>query len=296
MKRTMIALLAVFLLAGCSRETQVWLPEEEVVELQGKDVVRIPMDTETEPSAEPQPQPAEKQEPAPTQQPETEKVSITKKPTTTPKKNTSNKTTTSKDTISGTGTGKPVATEPTVTKPAATEPTATKPVATEPVATEPVTTEPPVTEPIPTEPPVTEPPVTEPPLYDISDYQLGNLEYELLDRVNEYREEAELEPLWLDTWLCAIASCRSFEASQIWSHTRPDGRHFATVLDDYGYAAGSVQELMVYDTGSGDGTAIADRWMESKTHRELLLSGYTTAGIGVYDLDGITYVTCLLVQ
>ena len=143
---------------------------------------------------------------------------------------------------------------------------------------------------------MTEPPATEPPLYDISDYRMGDLEYGMLDRINEHRMDAELEPLWVDTWLSAIASCRSYEASQVWSHTRPDGRHFATVLDDYGYSAGAVQELMVYDTGSGDAIAMADRWMESKTQKELLLSDYTTAGIGVYRVDGITYVTCLLAK
>ena len=254
MKRTIIVLLAALLLAGCSRETQVWLPKEEVVELQGKDVVRIPMGAETEPSpTESAPESTEATEPAPTQPVETEKASITKKPT-TPKKNTSASTTTKKDTI--TATGKPISTEP----------------------------------------PATEPPATEPPSYDISDYRVGNLEYELLDRINEYRAAEELEPLRIDEWLCAIASYRSFEASQVWSHTRPDGRHFATVLDDYGYAAGDVQELMVYDTGSIDAAAVADRWMESGTQRKLLLSDYTTAGIGVYRMDGLTYVTCLLIQ
>ena len=255
MRRTIVVLLAALLLAGCSRETQVWLPEEEVVELQGKDVVRIPMGAETEPApTEPVPEPVEATEPEPTQPIETEKASITKKPTTTPKKNTSASTTTKKETVTATGA------------------------------------------PISTEPPAIEPPLTEPPSYDISDYRVGNLEYELLDRINEYRTDEELEPLWIDEWLCAIASYRSFEASQVWSHTRPDGRYFATVLDDYGYAAWGVQELMVYDSGSGDGTAMVDRWMESKAQRELILGDYTTAGVGVYRADGLTYVTCLLTQ
>ena len=270
MRRTIVVLLAALLLAGCSRETQVWLPEEEVVELQGKDVIRIPVGAETEPAeTEQTPEFTEAPESTPTQPVMSEKATITKKPTTTPKKNTSAGTATNKETISATG----------------------KPVATEPPETESVTTEPPETEPS-----MTEPPVTEPPLYDISDYRMGDLEYSMLDRINEHRMEAELESLWVDTWLSAIASCRSYEASQVWSHTRPDGRHFATVLDDYGYSAGAVQELMIYDTGTGDAIAMADRWMESKTQKELLLSDYTTAGIGVYRVDGITYVTCLLAK
>ena len=125
---------------------------------------------------------------------------------------------------------------------------------------------------------------------------MGDLEYEMLDRINEHRTEAELEAFWLDTRLSAIASCRSYEASAVWSHTRPDGRHFSTVLGDYDYSAGAMEELLVYDSGSGDATAIVDRWMESKQHRQLLLSDYTTAGIGVYRVDGLIYVTCLLVR
>lgn len=270
MKRTIIILLLVLLLSGCSRETQVWLPKEEVVELQGRDVVRIPMGAETEPArTEPATESEEEPEPASTQPVIVGKATIAKKPTTTAKINTTTGSTTKKDTITATG----------------------KPVSTEPPATEAPATEPPETQ-----PPITEPPVTEPPTYDINDYRVGNLEYEMLDRINEHRAEAELELFWMDEWLCAIASCRSFEASQVWSHTRPDGRQFATVLDDYGYAASAVQELLVYDTGSGDPIAMADRWMESKTHRALLLGDYTTAGIGAYRVNGIIYVTCLLTK
>ena len=53
---------------------------------------------------------------------------------------------------------------------------------------------------------------------------------------------------------------------------------------------------ILFDTGFGDGDAVVDRWMESKAQRELLLGDYTTAGAGVYRVDGITYVTCLLAK
>jgi len=254
MKRAIIVLLAALLLTGCSRQTQVWLPEEEAVELQGREVVRIPMDSETEPeTTQMETEPAKETAPAETQPVIAGKTTISKKPTATPKKSSSTSTT-KKETI--TATGKPVDTEP----------------------------------------PATEPPVTEPPVYDIDGYRMGALEYEIFDRINEHRAEADLEALWVDEWLSAIASCRSFEISRVWSHTRPDGRHFATVLDDYGYGAGAVEELLIYDTGSGDGIAMADRWMESGSQRQLLLGDFTTAGIGVYRADGVTYVTCLLAK
>ena len=188
------------------------------------------------------------------------------------------------------------ATQPSTTEPAATEAPETEPPETEPVVTEPPATQPPATEPPATEPPVTEPPETEPPLYDISGYTVGNLEYEILDRINEYRAQAELEEMELDEWLCAIGSCRGYESSLVWSHTRPDGRSYATALPDYGYSAASVKELLVYVYGAGDGAGMVDKWMSSDSHRELLLGDYTTLGVGVYKTNGFTYVACLVIR
>jgi len=135
--------------------------------------------------------------------------------------------------------------------------------------------------------------MTEPPMYDISGYVVGNLEYEILDRINEYRAEEGLEELYLDSYLCAIASCRGYEASLVWSHTRPDGRSYVTVLDDYGYGTGTAQELLAYATG--DAGAMVDKWMSSESHRSILMSGCTTLGVGVYRANGFTFVACLLI-
>lgn len=191
---------------------------------------------------------------------------------------------------------RPLETGPAQTEPAATRPPETEPPETEAAATEPENTEPAVTEPEPTEAPSTQPPETEPeePLYDISGYTVGSLEYGIRDEINGAREEGALS---LDSRLCAIASCRANEISRVWSHTRPDGRHYSTVLSDYGYGAGSVTELLVYVTGQGDAASIVAKWLESDSHRSSLLSGsYRTVGIGVYRSGGYTYVCCLLVS
>ena len=135
--------------------------------------------------------------------------------------------------------------------------------------------------------------MTEPPLYDISDYAVSDLEYAMLDRINEYRLESDLEELWLDEYLCAIASCRSYESSLVWSHTRPDGRGYWTVLEDYGYGGGIAGELLGYSTG--DGAAVVDKWMSSESHRNLLLGSSSTVGIGIYYAGGVIYVACLLI-
>lgn len=303
MKREIILIAALCLcLMGCGKDTQVYIPEEEAAEIRDGTVVYIPVDPDGPTEAGTQPTEAETQ-PGETEPEQKNSATISKNTSTSSNKGSSgNKNnSTNKGTITGSS-QKPTATEPPATEPPATQsqttvtiPMATEPPATEPPGTEPAETEPVVTEPAVTEPPETQPPETQPPLYDISGYTVGILEYAMLEQINAHRAEAGLSPLVLDEQLSAIASCRSYEISLVWSHTRPDGRGYATVLDDYGYGAGGVEELLIYTSGVADGTAMADRWMASDTHREILLGGWGVAGIGVYDANGFTYVTCLLI-
>ena len=265
MRKIWITLLLAVLLAGCS-DTTVFIPEDDRLTDAGT-VLYIPMNPESETEEETVPETTAPTEPTETEPEEKNTATVSKKTTGSSNKGTSTSSkneTTNKETVTG-------SVEPTV--------------ATEPI---PELTEPPVTE-----PPVTEPPATEPPLYDISDYAVGDLEYAILDRINECRMEAGLEELWMDEYLCAIASCRAYEAGIVWSHTRPDGRGYGTVLADYGYGGGAAGELLGYSTG--DGAAVADKWMASEPHRALLMGDSSAVGIGIYCAGGVTYVACLLI-
>lgn len=296
MKREiLLALLIMLSLTGCSKnedpyrvDTVVYIPAD-------------PTDAPTE-AAIPQETPATEQtEPAPTEQEaptetEPEATEAVKETTSTKKSSGSKKTTTTskKTNTSGKTETATKATEPPATKPAETQPPATEPPATKPAPTEPPATEPPETEPPATEPPATEPEPTDPPLYDISGYSVGSLETSMKDAINAYRTEAGLGEMSMSSRLCAIASCRGYEISQVWSHTRPDGRSYKTVLSDYGYG-GSARELLVHVSGSGDGQTIVDQWMCVDSYKELLLGSYSTVGIGIYRANGNTYIACLLV-
>lgn len=266
-RKILLLMLSVLCLLGCSRtDTMVYVPEEEVVDVRGGTVVYIPVNPTEETESHPTEAPTEIQ-PRETEYPKENTATLGKKTgSTSSKGSSSNKgSTTGKTTITGSTGQKPPASQPASTEPAVTEA------------------------------PETQPPETQPPVYDISGYSVGSLEYAMLDQINAHRLDAGLSELSLDVWLCAIASYRSYEASLLWSHTRPDGRGYATVLDDYGYSAGAVQELLVYVSGAGDGAAIADRWMSDDSYRETLLGSFHTAGIGVYRANGFTYVTCLLI-
>lgn len=154
-----------------------------------------------------------------------------------------------------------------------------------------------------TEPPQTLPVIQEAPAlpqptqYSIAGYLPGVQEYEILDTINRVRTEQGLTQLELDTELCGIVSQRSYELSQYWSHTRPDGRDYATVLEDFGFPGEALGELSVYVSGGFDGASVAQKWLGSETHRQMLLmTDISRMGIGIFQTNGYTYICLILVK
>lgn len=132
--------------------------------------------------------------------------------------------------------------------------------------------------------------------YNPSTYTVGELEHELLLELNRYRLDAQLGELTINERLSGIAYLRAQEASVLWSHTRPDGRGYTSALTDYGFENDTTAELMLRGFPDCDAAYYAAKWMGYKTsHKDISGADYTTAGIGVYSQDGITYVVCLLI-
>ena len=143
--------------------------------------------------------------------------------------------------------------------------------------------------------PPTDPAETEYQIYDISDYLVGYLESSMMDQVNSHRRDAGLTELQKSDRLSAIASVRAYECCLSWSHTRPDGSDYTTVLQDYGFSAGIAGENLLYTSGNEDGATLVSKWMNAETNRDnLLYDGFTTMGIGVYEANGYVYIACLL--
>ena len=281
MKREIILFIMVVLcLTGCGREENPYRVDT---------VIQIPVDpTEapTEPEAtkiETEPETAPEETGAPTEKPSSPQKSSGG----SSKKNSgtssgSNKAGTEKSNKKNTSTDTATTTKPVEEVSVQTEPKETAPAATQPPQTEP-----------PTEPPTIPP--TEPP-YDPSGYRVGSLEYAVLDQINGYREEAGLPPLSMDEGLCAVASVRAYEISVVWSHTRPDGRSYASVLSDYSYNSSGAAENMIYTSGNGDAAKMVAKWMSADKNCSTLMSGeFTTAGIGIYRSGGVTYLANLLI-
>lgn len=271
----MVLFLAGLLLAGCgSKGYENPYRVDTVIQIPA-DPTQVPTETpeemvySTEAATEPE-------KTAETQAFSEKSTSSSSKTTTGSKKATTSKSSTS----SGTKT-----TAATESKAAETQPT------------EPETT-PPETEVPETEVPETEAPTEAPtePACDPAGYTVGSLEYAVLEQINIYRAEAGVPELAMDEGLCAVASVRAFEISALWSHTRPDGRDYKTVLTDYGYGYGAAAENLVYVTGGADAAAIVAKWMSADSNRSSLLSeSFTVAGVGIYSSSGVTYLANLLI-
>lgn len=104
---------------------------------------------------------------------------------------------------------------------------------------------------------------------------------EVIDIVNDEREDRGLNELESDPTLNEIAAMRAKEIAEKFSHTRPNGTSCFTALDEYGvtnvYAAENIA------MGSKTPEGVMDQWMGSKGHKANILgSDYTRIGVGLY--------------
>ena len=186
---------------------------------------------------------------------------------------------------SGTKATKPAstkATRPASTK--ATKPTGTK--ATKPASTK--TTSAPTETTQPTQPTNTEPAPVAPEL----------TEGDLLAAINACRQSAGLMPLVEDGGLASAAAARAAECSRYWSHTRPDGRSFETILEDFGLTGyGNPAENLLQADSTLTADVVAAFWMAAPNDRaNLCAEAATRVGIGIYRGDGLLYVAAIFAE
>lgn len=115
---------------------------------------------------------------------------------------------------------------------------------------------------------------------NIPDNQLNDMAIEMAFLINEYRLENGLHPVYVIPYLNDVARVRSRECIESFSHTRPDGTSFATIIDAnlVPYAAASENIAAGFPTPD-----IAMRELKaSERHNATLLNpDLTHMGIGV---------------
>lgn len=111
---------------------------------------------------------------------------------------------------------------------------------------------------------------------------------EVLRLVNIERNKAGLSNLTTTSSLTAAANKRAQETKTSFSHTRPNGTKFSTVLQEYGVSYRTAGENIAY--GQRSPQEVVTGWMNSPGHRANILNGsFKKIGIGVYQSGGVIY-------
>lgn len=142
------------------------------------------------------------------------------------------------------------------------------------------------TPPTETVPPQETPPAQEEPDEDAPEESGGVQEAAeaVASLVNAARRDAGLSELELDADLCAAAQARAQEIAQSFSHTRPDGSSYFTILEEFGISYRAAGENIAM--GQRTPEEVMDGWMNSSGHRANILNGtFTSIGVGYY-VDG----------
>jgi len=116
---------------------------------------------------------------------------------------------------------------------------------------------------------------------------------QVVNLVNVERAKEGLAPLSIDTKVQAAAMVRARECEVSFSHTRPDGRNFATALKEQNVSYRSSGENIAY--GQQTPEAVMNAWMNSSGHRANIMNpNFTTIGVGYYENAGGTDYWCQL--
>lgn len=127
----------------------------------------------------------------------------------------------------------------------------------------------------------TENPTTNVPETTTSSSEKLTFAEQVVELVNEERRKAGLNELTLDKNIENAALIRAKEIETNFSHTRPDGSGFSTVLMEQGISFRGAGENIAW--GQNSPKAVMNAWMNSSGHRANILNAkYTKIGVGYY--------------
>lgn len=112
---------------------------------------------------------------------------------------------------------------------------------------------------------------------------------QVLQLVNQERAKEGLKALSMTTPLNNAANKRAQETVQSFSHTRPNGTSFSTVLKEFNITYRTAGENLAY--GQKTPQEVVTGWMNSPGHRANIMNGnYGKIGIGVVkSSNGVIY-------
>ena len=119
----------------------------------------------------------------------------------------------------------------------------------------------------------------------------SNYANQVLELVNKERAKEGLSALTTNTTLTSAANERAKETVQSFSHTRPNGTTFSTVLKDFNISYRAAGENIAY--GQKTPQEVVTGWMNSPGHRaNIMNANFGKVGIGVHKAsNGTIYWT-----
>lgn len=126
---------------------------------------------------------------------------------------------------------------------------------------------------------------TEPPY--VSSYVYSDIELEVFELINQEREKASVHPLELSYTYADCAYVRALEADTYWSHTRPDGREYHTVLSDFSFDYSRLYVGENLASGVNSAEDAMEGLMNSPGHRQnILREEYTGVCVAAVPMSG----------
>ena len=102
-----------------------------------------------------------------------------------------------------------------------------------------------------------------------------------MELVNQERKKQGLKLLTIDKSVEAAAQVRAKEIEKSFSHTRPSGKSFSTVLTENGIKFRGSGENIAW--GQSTPQEVMRGWMNSSGHRaDILNANFTKIGVGYY--------------
>lgn len=124
---------------------------------------------------------------------------------------------------------------------------------------------------------------------NLSDNEQLSYAEQVVKLVNEERAKAGLHALQIDTEVAVAATVRAKEIQTSFSHTRPDGRKFSSVLTDANIRFTGAGENIAWGQTSPE--KVMEAWMNSEGHRANILNAkFTKIGVGhLQNTSGTNY-------
>lgn len=131
----------------------------------------------------------------------------------------------------------------------------------------------------------------------LPDFNFDDPQYELgMDILNQYRRSNGLSMLSLDEKLTEAANLRAYELSIHYSHTRPSGTNYTSVLGQHGIT--SVFSAEYIERHHDNARSFINDVLSNKENSGRILSDaydYTKIGIGYYEAANTTYWVLLMI-